>query len=301
MGSGLALGFNTLHWTMPSIEQNRTILLYLKLVGQLQESNLMQPFFERLNKYYDNIGEILRGQKEAASVFPNTTDIGNSRERVYAEMLKQHVPSSCNILFGGFLFDQAGKESKQIDIIITNDSSIQYNFPGDGDNGKSFACIDGTIAIVSVKSTLDKKELASSLNNIASIPDQQPLTKDRYSIGWKIKGFDDWPCKIVYASDGIERDTLMTNLNTFYEENASILHNKRPNMIHVLGKYLVVRADEQGSETRGGKPIPPNTFHSFDIKSDAVALSWAITKIQEIAQASKMIAYRYHSIVDKLM
>jgi len=114
----------------------------------------MQPFFERLNKYYSNIGEVLRGQKTAASVFPNATDIGTSRERVYAEMLKQHVPSSCNVLFGGFLFDLEGQESKQIDIIITNDSSIRYNLPGDGDNGKSFACIDGTIGIVSVKSTL---------------------------------------------------------------------------------------------------------------------------------------------------
>ncbi len=260
----------------------------------------MQPFFERLNRYYANVGEVLRGQKNAASVFPNATDIGSSRERVYAEMLRQHIPSSCNVLFGGFLFDQEGKESKQIDIIITNDSSIQYNFLGGGDNGKSFACIDGTIGIVSVKSTLNKKELTDALNNIASIPDQQPLTKDRYSIGWKIRGFDDWPCKIIYASDGIGRDSLMTNLNTFYEENSSIPHNKRPNIIHVLGKYLVVRIDERGGETRSGQPIPPNTFHSSDIKSDAVALSWAIIKIQEIAQASKMIAYRYHSIVEKL-
>ena len=233
-------------------------------------------------------------------MFPNASDIGSSREKIYAEMLRQHIPSSCNVLFGGFLFDQEGKESKQIDIIITNDSSIQYNFLNSVDNGKSFACIDGTIAIVSVKSSLDKKELTDALNNIASIPDQQPLTNDRYSLGWKIRGFDDWPCKIIYASDGIKRDSLMTHLNTFYEENPSIPQNKRPNIIHVLGKYLVVRIDEQGGETRNGKLIQPNTFHSSDITSDAVALSWAIIKIQEIAQASKMIAYKYHSIVENL-
>lgn len=260
----------------------------------------MQPFFERLNRYYENVSEVLRGQKNAASVFPNATDIGSSRERIYAEMLRQHIPSSCNVLFGGFLFDQEGKESKQIDVIITNDSSIQYNFLGGGDNDKSFACIDGTIGIVSVKSKLNKKELTDALNNIASIPDQQPLTKDRYSIGWNIRGFDDWPCKIIYASDGIGRDSLMANLNTFYDKNSSIPYNKRPNIIHVLGKYLVVRIDERGGETRSGQPLPPDTFHSTEIKSDAVALSWAITKVQEIAQASKMIAYRYHSIVERL-
>ena len=260
----------------------------------------MQPFFERLNTYYESVSEVLKGQKNAASVFPNATDIGISRERVYAEMLRQHIPSSCNVLFGGFLFDQNGKESKQIDIIITNDSSIQYNFLGGGDEGKSFACIDGTLGVVSVKSTLNKNELIDALNNIASIPDQQPLTKGRYSIGWKVKGFDDWPCKIIYASGGIGRDSLMTNLNTFYEENSFIPHNKRPNIIHVLGKYFIVRIDKRGGETRSGHALQPNTFHPADIKSDAVAFSWTITKIQEIAQASKMIVYRYHNIVEKL-
>lgn len=261
---------------------------------------MTQPFFKRLNKYYDDIGKILKGQKDVASVFPNTTDIGSSREKVYAEILKQHIPSSCNVLFGGFLFDLSGQESRQIDILIINDSAIQYNFLGDGGSGKSFACIDGTIGIVSVKSTLDKRELENSLANIASIPDQQPLTQDRYSIGFKIKGFDDWPYKIIYASDGIKRETLMTALNSFYDKNPSIPFKKRPNMIHVLGKYLVVRVGEEGGETRRGKPLTPNTFYAFDIDSDAIGLSWAITRIQEITQASKMVVYRYHSIVEKL-
>ena len=77
---------------------------------------MSRPFFERLKKYYSDIGKVLRGEADAASIFPNTTDIGMSRERVYAEMLRLHLPSSCNVTLGGYLFDQDGNESSQIKV-----------------------------------------------------------------------------------------------------------------------------------------------------------------------------------------
>jgi hypothetical protein len=65
-------------------------------------------FFVRLRKYYLNVAQVLRGEADAASVFPNTTDIGMSREKVYADFLRQHAPSKCNVFLGGFLFDDDG-------------------------------------------------------------------------------------------------------------------------------------------------------------------------------------------------
>jgi hypothetical protein len=51
-----------------------------------------QSFYARLKQYYIKIGAVLRGEADAASIFPNTTDVGISRENVYVEFLKMHLP-----------------------------------------------------------------------------------------------------------------------------------------------------------------------------------------------------------------
>lgn len=40
---------------------------------------MSQPFFVRLKDYYQKIGTVLRGEAEAANIFPNPTDIGITR------------------------------------------------------------------------------------------------------------------------------------------------------------------------------------------------------------------------------
>jgi len=89
---------------------------------------MTQTFFDRLRAYYTKVAEVLRGEADATSIFPNPTDIGTSRESIYKEFLKQHLPSKCNVFLGGYLFDDDGAESKQLDIIITTDTTPCFNF-----------------------------------------------------------------------------------------------------------------------------------------------------------------------------
>jgi len=152
-------------------------------------------FFERLETYLSKAGEVLRGEADVASIFPNSQDIGTSRERIYAEVLKQHLPRSCAISFGGFLFDMEGNESKQIDLIILNDVSPQFNFLNPNGQGKSFACIDGCVAVASIKSTLDSAKLIEALDNIASLPNKVALKEGSHNILVKIRGYENWPYK----------------------------------------------------------------------------------------------------------
>ncbi len=202
---------------------------------------MTQPFFERLRTYYVNVAEVLRGEADAASIFPNTTDIGISRELVYAEFLKQHAPSKCNVFLGGFLFDEDGVESKQLDIIITTDTAPRFNFHIKGGSGKSFSPVEGTLGVVSSKSTLNKAELIDALENIASIPPTRSLD-GRINPLLKCPNYDDWPFKIVYAPNGIAPGTLLTHLNEFYVANPQIPFSRRPNLIHVAGSCLLFRA-----------------------------------------------------------
>ena len=111
----------------------------------------MNDIFKRLKEeYFRPIGMVLRGHADVASIFPNRPDIGTSREKVYGEFLKQHLPSQCNINYGGFLFNYDGLESKQIDLFITTDSVPRFNFFNTEYDGKTFAPVEGTSAAISI-------------------------------------------------------------------------------------------------------------------------------------------------------
>lgn len=240
----------------------------------------------------------MKGEADSASIFPNTTDIGMSRERVYAEVLKTHLPSSCNVYFGGFVFDLEGNESNQIDLIIINDKALQFNFHNQGGDGKSFSCIDGCIGIASIKSNLDSNQLVDSLKNIASLPEKSDLA-GKHNPLLKIRDYDDWPYKIIYASDGANIETAIATLSKFYNDNHDIPLNKRPNLIHVAGKYLLIRVGE-GATTRDGIKIEAGTYHPQAHKVDEFGIPFAVTHIQEIATSANQVIFSYGNILDKL-
>ncbi len=66
------------------------------------------------------------------------------------------IPSKCNVFLGGFLFGEDGDESKQLDVIISTDTSPKYDFHNSGGKGKSFAPVEGCLGVASIKSFLDK-------------------------------------------------------------------------------------------------------------------------------------------------
>lgn len=257
----------------------------------------MKPFHERLQKYFVGVGKVLKGEADAASIFPNTTDIGMSREKIYAEVLKTHLPSSCNVSYGGFLFDQQGNESKQIDIIVSGPQSPQFNFHNKDGSGKSFACIDGCVGVVSVKSNLDSAQLVDSLENLASLPDKQPLRTDLVPPHVRIVGYDDWPYRIIYASDGVESPTIQKTLAEFYEKHQNIPFNKRPNLIHVIGKYAIVKTSERGAKTRAGERVAPQTFHSSP-DDNFYHLIWTIASMQCVVSSSRYVIETYDQFLN---
>jgi hypothetical protein len=176
-----------------------------------------ENFKARINNYYSNIGKVLKIKAELAAIYPNPTDLGQTREQIYSEFLKMHLPGNCNILYGGFLFDMEGRESKQIDLIITSNKCPQYKFMEEG-IGKSFSCIDGTLAVISVKSYLDKNQLFDSLNNFASLPEKMEINNELY----EFPDYENWPFKIIFATNGININSILEHIEKFYIDNPSI-------------------------------------------------------------------------------
>ena len=264
---------------------------------------MAKSFFERLKEYYEQIAEVLRGEAEAASIFPNSSDIGASRENVYAQFLKQHAPSKCNVFFGGFLFDEEGNESKQMDIIISNDTSPRFNFYNSEGSGKSFCPVEGSIGVVSIKSTLDKKQLYDALEGIASIPPTQSL-ESRISLDFMINNYEDWPLKVIYASDGLAGETILKHLNTYFEENSDITVSRRPNIIHVIGKCFILKVDKslnlKNPFTNEEKLLEEGDYHLFTNSPDIQAIAWILNNIQRNAAASTEIFYSYNWLTNKM-
>lgn len=263
---------------------------------------MAQDFFQRLKEYYKKVAEVLRGEAEAAAIFPNSSDIGNSRENIYAQFLKQHAPSKCNVFFGGFLFDEYGNESKQMDVLVTTDTTPQFNFHNKNNAGKSFCPVEGSLAVASIKSTLDKKQLEDSLLGIASIPPMSSL-EGRVIPLIEIENYDHWPLKIVYASKGINGYTLLNHINSFYEKNPQIENNRKPDIIHVAGQYLIMKTVEgmMMKNMKTGENIKPETggFGLVAREPDVQAIVWTLDHLQSKVTASQEIMYSYSWIVNK--
>lgn len=265
---------------------------------------MAKTFFPRLRGYFERVGAVLRGEADSASIFPNSTDIGMSRERVYAEFLRLHAPSKCNVFLGGFLFDMNGEESRQLDIIVTTDTAPRYDLHNRDGSGKSFSPVEGTLGVASIKSTLNKNEMEDALHCVASIPPTESL-EGRVSLGLEINAYDDWPYKIIYASNGIAGPTLLEHLNEFYTLHPTIPPSRRPHLIHVAGKYVILRTVPGlsiGSATSGQQlRVPePSSFNLITRDPDVQGILLALNSLQQFAQASAEISYEYGDLINKV-
>ena len=229
-----------------------------------------------------------------SDVLPNPSDKGSERERVYKDFLKMHLPDSCNTILGGYLFDLDGTESKQLDLIVTNSTSIRF-----GEMSKEFACVEGSLAVVEVKSNLDTEKLFQALEGIASVPPTVPLERRRSPI-ITIPNYNDWPYKIIYAHKGNKLETIYQSLNEFYLQYPTIPFTRRPNLIHVNGKGHIVRVGPEGRFLRNGEKVPANTFWQMLDSTNVYAFMEVIKEIQSRSQASLHILYDYSSMIDRI-
>ncbi|MCE9608169.1 MAG: hypothetical protein K8U03_25065 [Planctomycetia bacterium] len=254
------------------------------------------PFFDRLRAYFLEVAAVIRGESTASKIFPNTTDNGMSRERVYAQFLKLHAPSKCNVSFGGFLFGENGEESGQLDVLITTDTTPRYDFHNRDGLGKAFSPVEGTLGVASIKAMLNKVELEDALSGMAAIPPTSSLEKR--VVGFvQVKNYEDWPYKVIFASDGASLETIFHHLNAFYEANPSIPHYRRPHVIHVAGKYVIFRIVQGVSivDKSTGKidPLALGDFSAITENSDVVGLMSVLSELQKNATASNFIIHSY--------
>jgi hypothetical protein len=261
-------------------------------------------FFQRLQKYYSDVAKVLRGEADAASIFPNSTDVGQARERVYAEFLRLHAPSKCNVFLGGFLFDEHGSESKQLDVLVTTDTAPRFNFHNRSGDGKAFSPVEGTLGVFSIKSTLDKQQLFDALEGLASIPPTRSV-KDRISPLLSLPAYEDWPYKVIYATQGLTLPTIWEHLESFYGAHPDVPLSRRPHIIHVAGKYAVFRIAEGMKLRKNGDKeaidVAVGSYHAVTSNPDIQAIAWVVHELQKRAMSSQHIMFSYGDLLDNVV
>ena len=99
----------------------------------------------------------------------------------------------------------------------TTDTTPKFDLHNLNGEGKSFSPIEGTLAIASIKSTLDKDQLFDALAGVESIPPMSSL-EGRVPFTFEVQNYEEWPFKIIYASNGLSVKTILNHLNNYYEK-----------------------------------------------------------------------------------
>jgi hypothetical protein len=220
-------------------------------------------YFEELVNYYKNQANILEAKSSAASIYDNKTDKGRSREDHLFDFLEAHIPTRCNIIKGGFVFDSLGNKSKQIDIMICNDQTFQFRQSLEDNKTTSFNCVEGCYAVISVKSYLNKNELIDSLDNLASVSTYKKLKPNFQISNWD-QVIEQIPQRIIFAYDGDSLETINHHCLDYY---TSVGRPKESSIdfIMVNNNFYISKAGILGVKDMGtGEIIPHGQYSRID-------------------------------------
>lgn len=215
-------------------------------------SRIQPNVFENLVTYFQSYADQLQLKAERAGIFQNKPDTGDKRENILVEFLDLHLPARCAITKGGQIIDSQNNESKQVDIVITNDLSLQFKEYRKNELQKVFNCIEGCYCVISVKSDLGKDDLFDAIDNLYSIPRLKdvpvsPLIRDPNYI------LEEIPHRIVFAYKGPDLEVVKKNLLE-YQQERRIQPENLINMIVVNNRYHISKVGYGGYQDLG-KPF----------------------------------------------
>ena len=210
--------------------------------------------------------------------------------------MARHLPKLCDVFLGGYVFDLKGDRSDQIDVIVTSGHTPRFQLSG---GNRYIAPLEGTIGTAEVKSQLNKNSLEQALLNCASVP---PMPTSQGLVAPYLKVSDqqwqDTPYKIIFAYDGIDQTTLCSHIADFYANHEEIPTFRRPDLIHVLEKYMIVRVTSGMVVTNpGGIPDPSQPsigqYYPFSTGSDASAMLWTLNSLQQKSFLCNHLLFKY--------
>jgi hypothetical protein len=240
--------------------------------------------FQELGEYFQNEADGLIVEANRAGIFSNKADLGTAREDILLKFLSRHMPKRCDIIKGGFLFSANGIKSRQIDLIVTNDLTMQFKQFDNEKLAKSFNWVEGCYCAISVKTFLDKDSLIDSLENLESIPTiTRNIINNPWMTNWK-ELQDQIPQRVIFAYRGIDSSTILNHLRSYYSEK-KVATQLRPDLIIVLNSYNIFKAGIKGVNVLDGTYIAPGTYGCLSDRSyvGSTSLIQLLSRIQAVS------------------
>lgn len=240
-----------------------------------------------------------RIDREKETILDNRSDIGDRREDVLLDLFKRYLPKRCIPIKGGFVFDSQGGHSKQIDIIITNDITLQFNSSSSNTFAKSFSCIEGCYAVISIKSKLNRTALLEAFGNLSSVPLLKNITFSPL-IENSDKVIKQVPLKVIFAFDGDRVENIEAAVQDYLKTTDS-QPEKLPDFIIVNKKYYAWKVGPDGI-----REITTQTLHDYGTYIfehsyqgvEAMALLHLMTHIQKISNLSSLSIINFDQYLD---
>src|SRR3989344_678269 len=216
-------------------------------------SNAITDLIDYFQTEADDLDNVFNKNKR----FTNA-DAGDLRENALLDFLSHHIPSRTRISKGGYLFDSNGNKSKQIDLLVTNNLTLQFSQSSELSR-KIFNCIEGCVAAVSVKTNLDKNSFYDSLDNLASIPLEKKFIRTNANISNYESLLYKVPQKIIFAYKGQGLEKTINDLQEYYKNN-KLDERQKLDLLIVNNEYALARIAEGTKSMLSGKELPAGSY-----------------------------------------
>lgn len=184
-------------------------------------------------------------------------------------------------------------ESSQVDIIITNDVSLQFIADRGDRFEKRFTCIEACYAVISVKTTLNESSLFDAFDNLLTVPRLEEL-ETAVPLANKSSVLEELPHRIVFAYRGIELSTLQESIKK-YVSKRNVDATRLPNMVIVNNKYHLSKVGPDGYQ-EPSKPFQPwGTMQTREntLFIGGVSLLAMLTRIQKYANIGSQLLLNF--------
>jgi hypothetical protein len=253
-------------------------------------SRIQRGVSEEMVNYFQNQANLLHLKAQNAGIFQNDPDTGDERENLLIDFLRLHLPDRCNVSKGGLIIDSQSNESKQVDIVVTNDLSLQFKKYHHNVLQKKFNCIEGCYSVISVKSSLDKDDLFDALDNLHSVPRLEdmpasPLVTDPHIL------LEEIPSRIIFAYKGPHIETTKKNL-TEHQQDRRIQPGHMVDLIVVNNQYHISKVGYRGYQDPG-RPFQEWGTMQYYAKTSfigGISLMHMLTRIQKTSTFGSLIA-----------
>lgn len=217
-------------------------------------------------------------------------DSGGNKEDILINILNSHLPDCLEAINGGMIINKDNETSGQIDIIIKNNLFPKFSY-----HEKNYILTENVVAVISVKSQLDKSSLNEAIENIANIPKYSSETLSLTNLpinnaNEHNRFYQNWPYRIIFAYDGIETDTLYKHTLSYYNLHPT-RHLSFPKLI-VINKKSCLQYFPNGCEF---SPPGKKWLNPVKLKEDTQGypISWMLSEIQNYLSFINKIKFEF--------